>query len=179
MRITEVSLPKNLWELVVSNADKQELGDNLIDLVNNAYGSTAHGSFVTSIKDVIPSDWNVIDWDADPDVDACVFYRGPRANEHWVGYKIQGIGHDGQKQSKDRVINKVTQLLNKPGFWIESSDAMRATLKRLPVPMVDSEHLLKFLFNDPNLKMVDHGTYQRKLHTGMAIETVFGNPRIT
>lgn len=179
MRLSEVNLPKNHWELIVSNADKNELGDNLVDLVSHAYGSTSQGSFVTSLKDVIPSDWNVIDWDADPAIDACVFYRAPRANENWTGYKIQGIGHDGQRQSKDRAINKVIELLNKDGVWIESSDAMRATLKRLPVPIVDNEHLLKYLFNDPNLKMVDHGTYQRRLHNSIATETVFGNPRLT
>lgn len=179
MRIFEFSLPKNQWELIVSNDDKEELGGDLVSLVRHAYSSTPHGSFVNSIKDVIPSDWNVIDWDEDPDVDACVFYRTPRGNESWSGHKIQGIGHDGTKTSKDKAINKVTQLLSKNGVWIESSDAMRHLLKKLNAPAVTDEKLLQQLFNDPNLRMVSDDTYLRTLGNGHKVtETVFGNPII-
>jgi hypothetical protein len=61
MRLREFELPKNQWELVVSNGDKEELGTDLVSLVKNAYSNTPQGSFVNSIKDVIPSDWNIID----------------------------------------------------------------------------------------------------------------------
>lgn len=177
--IVEFQLPKNQWELVISNGDKEELGTNLVDLVQHAYSNTPQGSFVSSIKDVIPSDWNVIDWDKDPDVDACVFYRVPRGGENWTGYKIQGLGHDGTRTSKDKAIEKVVKLLSKPGVWIESSDAMRAVLKKLNVPAVTDEDLLKELFNDPNLNMINDDTYVRVLANGQQVkETVFGNPKI-
>jgi hypothetical protein len=129
MKITEITLPKNVWELIISTADKHEVGTELVDLVKNAYSVTPRGSMINSLKDVIPSDWNVIDWDKDPDIDSCVFYRHNRPNENWIGYKIQGIGHDGTRTSKDYAINKVKELLEKNGVWIESSDAMRHVLK--------------------------------------------------
>lgn len=177
--LNEFQLPKNKWELVVSNGDKEELGTDLVSLVRQAYTNTPQGSFVNSIKDVIPSDWNVIDWDQDPDVDSCVFYRKNRNGENWQGYKLQGLGHDGTRTSKDKAINKIQQLLSKPGVWIESSDAMRHVLKKLNVPAVTDERLLQQLFNDPKLKMIDDDTYVRQLSDGTKVtETVFGSPKI-
>lgn len=177
MRLHEFSVPKNQWMLIISNDAKQEVGKDLIDLVQTAYNNTPQGSFVNSIRDVVPSDWDIIDFDSDPDIDSCVFFRGPRSTESWQGYKIQGIGHDGSRPSKDMSIQKVYSLLNKSGWWIESSDAMRAVLKRLNVQSVSDQKLLQILFNDPELTMIDSDTYVRTLPNGNEItETVFGNP---
>ena len=40
MRLREFSLPKNSWELLISDADKEEVGPELIDLVHHAYSMT-------------------------------------------------------------------------------------------------------------------------------------------
>lgn len=177
--LTEFELPKNKWEILISNADKEEAGTDLVSLVQTAYSNTPQGSFVNSIKDVIPSDWNVIDWDNDPDVDAAVFYRRNRGGETWSGHKIQGLGHDGTRTSKDKAISKIQELLNKNGVWIESSDAMRAVLKKYNAPVVTDVEFLRKLFNDPNLQMVDQDTYTRKLQGGATVtETVFGKPQL-
>lgn len=179
MRLFEFSLPKNSWELLISDADKEEAGPELIDLVKHAYSVTPQGSFIHSIKDVIPSDWNVIDWDPDPDVDATVFYRTNRPGEKWIGHKIQGIGHDGQRASKDKAIGQIQKLLSRQGWWMESSDAMEHILKRIGLTPVADEHFLKTLFNDPHLRMVDDDSYVRKLGNGQLIrETVFGQPKL-
>jgi ribosomal protein S18 acetylase RimI-like enzyme len=177
--LLEFELPKNRWELIVSNDDKQELGTDLVSLVRQAYSSTPQGSFVNSIKDVIPSDWNVIDWDKDPDVDSCVFYRKNRGNENWQGYKIQGLGHDGTRTSKDKALNKISSLLLRDGVWIESSDAMRHILLKLNLAPIKDEQFLQQLFNDPNLRMISNDTYVRVLADGTKVtETVFGNPKL-
>jgi hypothetical protein len=183
MRFAEIlqerELPKNQWELLISNADKEEVGHDLVSLVQAAYSNTPDGSFINSLHDVIPSDWNVIDWDQDPDVDACVFYREARPNETWVGYKIQGLGHDGTRTSKDKAISKMQQMLARSGVWIESSDAMRHILKKLNVASVTDVNTLVRLFNDSNLEMIDSDTYRRKLSNGKVLtETVFGNPKL-
>lgn len=177
--LCEFELPKNSWELLISTEDKQEAGEDLVNLVQTAYTNTPQGSFINSLKDVIPSDWNVIDWDKDPDVDACVFYRKNRSNESWTGYKIQGLGHDGTRTSKDKAIAKIQSMLAKPSVWLESSDAMRAVLKKLNVPTVTDLKTLQALFNDPHLEMFDEDTYDRRLPDGKVIrETVFGNPTL-
>lgn len=175
--IIELKLPKDQWVVLFTSDAKEEAGQELIDLVQNAYSTTSQGSFINSIRDVIPSDWNVIDFDKDPDIDGCVFFRYPRPNELWSGKKIQGIGHDGTSQSKQKTIQKTVELLSKPGYWIESSDAMRAVLKKLNVPAVTNVDILKKLFRDPKLEMISDDTYMRVLPTGRTItETVFGNP---
>ena len=179
MKILEFVLPKNSWELLISSADKEEVGPELVNLVKHAYSSTPQGSFVNSIKDVIPSDWKIVDWDKDPDVDATVFYRANRTGENWTGYKIQGLGHDGQRQSKDKALDQIKILLNRPGWWMESSDAMEHLLKKVGLTPVSDERFLKALFNDPNLKMADEDSYVRQLQGGQTIrETVFGNPSL-
>lgn len=179
IELVEFQLPKNQWVVDISNDAKEEVGNDLVGLVQTAYSNTSQGSFVNSIKDVVPSNWNIIDFDADPDVDSCVFYRGPRGQERWRGHKIQGLGHDGSRVSKDKAIAKTHELLGLPGWWIESSDAMRAVLKRMNVPSVTDVDLLRRLFNDPKLTMIDDDTYQRKLPSGQIVnETVFGNPII-
>jgi hypothetical protein len=177
--LQEFQLPKNTWELIMSNSDKEEVGTELVDLVKTAYSNTPKGSLINSLKDVIPSDWNVIDWDNDPDIDSCVFYRHNRPTETWIGYKIQGIGHDGTRTSKDYAIRKVQELLNKNGVWIESSDAMRHVLKKLNSTPIIDEEFLKKLFNDNDLTMIDVDTYERKLTDGTTVrETVFGKPSL-
>jgi hypothetical protein len=105
-----------------------------------------------------------------------VFYRTPRGNENWVGYKIQGLGHDGQRASKDRAIKKMIEMLGQRGYWLEGSDAMRAVLKKYQVPAVQNEQFLQRLFGDSQLRMIDADTYQRRLSSRVITESVFGKP---
>ena len=176
--LIEFQLPKNKWELLVSTADKHEFSGELVDLVKQAYAKTPHGSFVQSMHDVVPSDWLVIDWDPEPGIDAAVFYRGPRGNEQWTGFKIQGLGHDGQQTSKAKATQKVIEHLAKPGWWIESSDAMRRVLQKSGAQPVTDVKLLQRLFNDSSLTMIDKITYTRTIQSGNITETVFGNPTV-
>ena len=175
--LIERDLPKNSWEVLTANPDKQEFGQELVNLVQNAYKNTPLGSNVNSLGDVVPSDWVVLDWDKNPDVDSLIFYRVNRSGETWTGKKIQGLGHDGQKDSKNKAIYKLEKLLQQQGWWIESSDALRSVLLKTSAPVVTQEDYLQELFNDPNLRMVDQVTYVRTLGNGKEItETVFGHP---
>jgi len=177
--ILEFQLRKNQWELNISRAAKHEVSDDLIRLVQTAYAGTPQGSFVNSISNLLPSDWAVLDFDADPDVDSAVFYRGPRAGEPWQGHKIQGLGHDGSRASKDRALEKLVEMLQQPGWWIETSGALRRVLSQLGCQAVSDSGRLEALFPNCQLEMIDHQTYTRRLPAGGRItETVFGNPRL-
>ena len=179
MKLIELQLPKNKWKLIMSGSVKNEIGDELVDLVQNAYVNTNIGSHINDLKDVIPSDWHIVDWDKDPDIDVTVFYRKPRPNENWVGNKIQGIGHDGQRKSKEKALKKLEELLNKDGWWIEASDAMRGALGKINVPLVNDPTFLRTLFNDPYLTLIDRNTYSRQLENKrVIIESVFGKPKL-
>lgn len=170
---------KNKWEFAVSSSDKSELSGELIDLVQTAYSKTSGGSFVNSLRDVLPSDWVIIDWDKDPEQDSTVFFRKSRSSETWKGNKIQGLGHDGQAESKKKVVAKQIQLLKKQGWWVEASEAIRHIMLKSGVHVVRDEEFLRKLFKDPDLKMIDKDTYVRKLPSGKKIkETVFGYPKL-
>jgi len=178
-QIQERELPKSSWEALTADPDKQEFGQEMVDLVKNAYSNTPLGSNVNNLGDVVPSDWLVLDWNANPDIDTLVFYRINRPGEAWRGKKIQGLGHDGQKGSKQKAIAKLESLLQQSGWWIESSDALQAVLRKTSAPAVTDVKFLKQLFRDPDLQMVDDDTYMRVLGNGQQIfETVFGKPII-
>lgn len=178
-QVNEIDLTKNQWETILSTADKEEIGDDLVQLVQTAYSKTDMGSFINSIQDVLPSDWKVLNWDKDPSVDCALFYRGPRGTETWSGFKIQGLGHDGRKESKSRAIQKIISLLQKSSYWIECNGVLRNILKSSGVNFITDEKLLQRLFNDPNLKMISDDSYVRTLPSGEQIEeSVAGNPVI-
>ena len=177
MLISELYLPKNKWITLLSHSAKQEAGSDLIDLVSTAYQKSAKGSFVKNLTDVLASDWKVISWDDDPEIDAAVFYRAPRRSEPWHGYKIQGIGHDNQPHSKSIVMNKVKSLLHETGWWIESSDAMQKALFKLGCKCQTNPEFLRSLFPDSDLQMISDTVYSRRLPDGTRItESVFGYP---
>lgn len=90
----------------------------------------------------------------------------------------QGLGHDGSRESKDKALEKLIQLLTKPGWWIESSDALRNVLLNRGVTPISDQQFLQRLFNDPNLHMTDNGTYKRELPDRIITESVFGNPEL-
>lgn len=179
----EIQLKQGEWEIIATNSAKEELGEILIDLVQTAYSKTPKGSFIKTIKDIIPSNWFVINLDSDPEAESTVFYRKNRSNENWIGYKIQGIGHDGQThngiKSSKYAVDKIVELINQNGWWIECSDALRYVLlkRKSEFEIVQDVNTLRKIFNDPKLEMVDDITYKRSLSDGQEIvESLFGKP---
>lgn len=131
------TIEKNNW--VETPTPGQEYDEELIDLVQTAYEKTPEGSFVNTKKDLIEPDWVSIDFDDEPDLDATIFYRSSRAQESWVGKKIQGIGHDGSREAINMVLTKLKGLLTQNGYWVEASDALQHILYKLQAPYVNSE----------------------------------------
>lgn len=177
-----IKLPKNHWTLVTTSTAKSSLAPNFIHLVQSAYAKTPQGSFVNTLKDVLNSQWQAIDWDGDTEPDSVVFFRLPRQDENWKGYKIQGIGHDTRRTSIDEVLAKVVTNLKKPGWWIEASDAMEHILHRRGAPVVTEIDTLVKLFPKTNLRTLStdltEGKYRRKAGNQMITETSFGYPLI-
>ena len=168
---------KNQWELLLSNPKKELEGEKLVDLVSNAYKNTTMGSFVNTVKDVVKSHWAVIDCDDVPGIDACIFFRDPRSDENWKGKKLQAIGHDGQKESKKHIIDKMVNMLKELGTWIEASEKMEEVLLAKGASKVTDVEVLKKLFPNSEIKMLDNGQYERSLENGEFVtESVFGSP---
>lgn len=174
--LKENVIPKGKW---VAPPTKGERGAELVNLVQIAYKGTKDGSFINNVSDLTPSKWLAKDYDTDPQLDVTIFYREARGNESWKGYKIQGIGHDGESESKKRVLDKLKQLLSKDGWWIEASDAMEHVLYKMGVPYVDDEEFANKVFPNTDLQMVgNRGQYTRKLDGRRIKETIFGKPKL-
>jgi len=175
--IRELTLPKGNW-VDLNHRTKDEASDELVDLVQTAYNKTPQGSFINSKQDVAASEWIALDWDHYTDIDTAIFYRYPRANETWTGYKLQGVGHDGQHPSKAAMLDEISKLLNKRGWWVEASDALRAVLLKRNCPVETDVEVLRTLFNDRALEMQDDGSYNRRIAGQIKNETVFGRPTV-
>lgn len=165
---------KGTWEHLMSK-DKEDYSADLIKLVDNAYKHTTLGSFVKSINDIKNSEWLVLDYDPNPELDIAIFYRGPRANENWKGYKIQGVGHDGQMESKVKMMAELVKVLSKDGYWIEASERMEAALRKANV-RVEKDNL-KNIF--PSIEKINpDGSYVRTVDGNKVKETIFGKPKV-
>lgn len=164
---------KNSWTHL-SSKDKDDYSEDLLDIVSNAYKHSSLGAFVKSVVDVKSSDWVALDHDPEDDIDTAIFYRKPRASEIWKGKKVQGIGHDGQKASKEKLMNQLTDLLNSSGWWIEASEALAASLKKNGAYIERDEDLLKEIF--PSIiKFHKDGSYDRDIDGKVFTEYVFGH----
>ena len=167
---------KKVWYKLDTN-DILKVSDNVIELIKTAYKGTDMGSFVNSKSDLTKSIyWNAIDIDSNPNANAVIFGR---KSPH--GIKIQGIGHDGEKISKDVLINRIVKLLNTNGYWIEASGALERVLSKKGVPFVNSEKVAQSIFPNSGLKFLGHGgQYKRKVDGGKeVIETIFGKPKVS
>lgn len=170
------SFTKGKWEVVTSDPDKKNEAERLIDLVDTAYRKTPEGSFVKSSDDVIHSNWLVIDYNEIENIDICIFYRGPRSDENWTGRKIQGIGHDGQPESKRMAIHKFIDILSENGTWVEASDKLEEILLNSDCNRVTDVNIIQKLFPNSKVEMLVTGQYKRSLGDKIIQESVFGLP---
>lgn len=165
---------KQVW-YQLDNKAVLNISDNIIDLIQTAYSSTKYGSFVNNKSDLQRSFfWKSVDIDDDPEADAVIFGRkSPN------GIKIQGIGHDGVKKSKEEVIKHLIKILKQPGYWVEASDALEHILYKAGVPYISSEKVAQSIFPNSDLQMQgDSGQYVRTLEGGKKVkETIFGKPK--
>lgn len=170
---------KGEWILLSSSGEAMEIYKTLIDLVKNSYKNTQLGSFLKYRSDVGRSQyWEIINIDDDPEPDVCVFGRKPGSGEHWKGIKLQGLGHDGERISKDAAIEKVVSLLNKGGFWIEASDAVEKILRKHNVKICGENGVSKTFPHGIDEYKSD-GSYIRSLPNGVQIhETSFGDLKV-
>jgi len=162
--------PKGKW--VKPKIEKS--GEELVDLVQNAYKKTSEGSFINSVGDLAPSEWIAKDFNEDPKLDITIFYRKPRTNETWNGFKIQGVGHNGSDEAKEKLLKKVEELLKTSGYWLEASEALEHILYKRNVPYVDDESFAQKVFPNTDLKMTGNkGQYIRKINNRKIKETIF------
>lgn len=182
----ELKLIKGEWGKIpkwgtISKAEKQAVGDELTKLNHTAFDRTQAdegGGYIATKTDINVTKWIALDWDSDDDIDATIFYRKPKPYETWRGYKIRGIGHDDKQRSITEIEDKIVELLNKSGWWIEATGSFKTLLKSKGCIVVDDVAFIRKLFDDPNIEMDDKISFRRVLPVGALspVTTVFGKP---
>lgn len=176
---------KKQWvDLEKPNVKKKILKDlptreNLFDLVDFAYRTALKEPHVgvKSYNDVLGDDydyWEAIDIDDNPKAEAVLFGK----KKH--GIKISGLGHNGASLSKQYLMIKLEEVLNKKGYWIECSLGVAKALKRFDIPRVEKREIIEKLFPDSKIvEWFEDNSYIRSSNervTGR--EYVFGSPKI-
>lgn len=176
MTALEYQYPRCEWLYDITSDLKSIFADQLIAIVSRTYSRTRFGSFIKTVDDVMASKWII--YLVDGRVQACIFYRHERKDELWMGQKIQGIGHDGTADRKTIVLALLKQLLNSNDWWVETGGALRIRLLKDGVRAINDQNLLRILFKDPKLAMINDYTYKRLIGENEIQETSFGHPTL-
>ena len=170
--LKEVSIPKNKW-VPLSGNDIKDLEDDILDLIQNAYGPIGGHPNYKSVGDLAGSDYEIIDLDDDPDLDAVTVTK-QRAG----GTKHVGIGHDGTSPGKRGAIGRTIDQLDKPSNYIEASGAIENILRKAGVVQVTDEETIRKALKGKEIKVYDDGTYDRILGGKKYRKTMFGKPKV-
>lgn len=170
--LKEVSIPKNKW-VPLSGNDIKDLEVDILDLIKTAYDPIGGHPNYKSVSDLAGSDYEIIDLDDDPDLDAVTVTK-QRAG----GTKHVGIGHDGTSPGKRGAIGRTIDKLDEPSNYIEASGAIENILRKAGVVQVDDEETIRKALKGKEIKVYDDGTYDRILGGKKYRKTMFGKPKV-
>jgi len=156
-----VKLPANQWvDANMSSLDKEEL-----DLIWKMYTDTYSREgmdFSADDEGELKSKYKATflkDVDADNLADAFIIYK-----ETKYGKKIALLGTNDKKDAKRELLKKVTELLNKRGWFIEASLKMEQILSSSNVPVIYDEKMINDIVGaDKKPELEDKGYYTRLL----------------
>jgi|APSaa5957512576_1039674.scaffolds.fasta_scaffold33434_2 hypothetical protein len=168
---------KNKWIELIKKNNRKELVDNLYVLIDGAYGKLGGHVGIKTPNDILSPNyawWEAVDVDIDPEADAVIFGKKTK-----FGFKMSGLGHDGQSKSKSIAIDQMSKQLNKKGYWIEASGKLSKILKRAGTPYLTSQEDVERLWSS-KVEWFGDGQYKRLLpdtKKNTDIERLYGKPK--
>ena len=170
--LNEIDIPKNSWKPISPN-ELKDVEDDILDLIQNAYGPIGGHPNYKSAGDLAGSDYEIIDLDDDPEIDAVTVTK-KRAG----GTKYVGLGHDGSSQGKRGSIGRTIDKLSNSGTYIEASGKMADILSKANVTLVTDKDTISKALKGKEIEMQDNGSYTRYLGGKKYIKLMFGKPTI-
>jgi len=170
--LNEIVPPKNTW-FPLSKVEVKDVEKEILDLINNAYSSIGGHPNYKSVNDLAGSEYEIIDLDDDPELDAVTVTK-QRAG----GTKHVGMGHDGTSPSKRGAISHTINSLYFPGNYIEASGAIENILRKANVTQVTDEETIRKALKGKEIKMYDDGSYDRVLGGKKYRKTMWGKPTV-
>ena len=170
--LNEIEIPKNTW-LPLSSVDVKDLEADILNLINTAYDPIGGHPNYSSISDIAGSDYEVIDLDDDPDIDAVTVTK-----ERPGGTKHVGMGHDGTRPAKRSSVSHTINQLDILGNYIEASGKMADILKSAEVVQVTDKDTIQRALKGKAIEIFDDGSYSRYLGGKKYRKLMFGKPTI-
>ena len=170
--LNEIDIPKNIW-FPLQPDELKDVEDDILDLIQNAYGPIGGHPNYKSVSDLAGSDYTIVDLDDDPDIDAVTVTK-QRAG----GTKHVGMGHDGTSPSKRASISQTIRDLDKQGVYIEASGKMADILTKSNVTQVTDEDTIRKALKGKSIEMYDDGSYDRVLGGKKYRKLMFGKPTV-
>ena len=170
--LNEIDIPKNSWK-PISSSELKDVEDDILDLIQNAYGPIGGHPNYKSVGDLAGSDYEVIDLDDDPEIDAVTVTK-----KRSGGTKYVGLGHDGSSQGKRGSIGRTIDKLGDSGTYIEASGKMADILSKANVTQVTDKDTISKALKGKEIEMQDNGSYTRYLGGKKYIKLMFGKPTI-
>jgi hypothetical protein len=168
--LNEVIPPKNTW-FPLSKEEIKDVEKDILDLIQNAYGPIGGHPNYKSVGDLAGSDYEVIDLDNDPEIDAVTVTK-----QRSGGTKYVGLGHDGSSQGKRGSIGRTIDKLENPGTYIEASGKMADILSKANVTQVTDGDTIRKALKGKEIEMYDDGSYSRVLGGKKYRKLMFGKP---
>ena len=170
--LKEIVPPKNTW-FPLSKGEIKDVEEEILDLIQKAYAPIGGHPNYKSVSDLAGSDYEIIDLDDDPELDAVTVTK-QRAG----GTKHVGIGHDGTSQGKRGAIGRTIDKLDEPTNYIEASGAIENILRKANVTQVTDEETIRKALKGKEIEMYDDGSYNRVLGGKKYRKTMWGKPRV-
>ena len=170
--LNEIDIPKNSWK-PISSDELKDVENDILDLIQNAYGPIGGHPNYKSVGDLAGSDYEVIDLDDDPEIDAVTVTK-----KRSGGTKYVGLGHDGSSQGKRGSIGRTVDKLGDSGTYIEASGKMADILSKANVTQVTDKDTISKALKGKEIEMQDNGSYTRYLGGKKYIKLMFGKPTV-
>jgi hypothetical protein len=167
-------LPKDQW-VDLDKKETEEFSGDIFDLINTAYASIGGNLNYSSADDVTgaqgDSNYEVIDIDDDPEIDAVIVSKKKEA-----GNKIAAMGHDNSSIAKSKTINKQVDLLKTPGNYVEVSGKIKDILLAKGVPVVTDKATIEKVMGNKAIDIQDDGSYTRYIGGKQTQKILLGKP---
>ena len=170
--LSEIDIKKDSWE-PLSSSEISDIQDEIFNLIQNAYAAIGGHPNYNSPSDVPleGDEFDVIDLDADPDIDAVSVVKNKPA-----GHKMVAMGHDGSSEAKSKVIAHKVQLLNKQGYYVEVSGKMKDILLGKGLTPITDEMLVRKVLKGKDIQWNPDGSYSRAIGGTQHTKMLFGRP---
>ena len=169
-------LPKDQW-VDLDKKETEEFAGDIFGLINTAYASIGGNLNYSSASDVTgaqgDADYEVIDIDDDPEIDAVIVSKKKPA-----GNKMVAMGHDDSAIAKSKTINKQADLLKTPGNFVEVSGKIKDILLAKGVPVVTDKDTIEKVMKGKALDIQDDGSYTRYIGGKETRKILLGKPSV-